>query len=601
MRISMTSALTALLAGVCFICSPAHAQQRAYELDTLHVRAVSRVPQVGQAAFRSVDVVSRSDIERLPGRTLADVLARVLGVDIAPRSPAQADLSIRGSTFEQVLVLVDGVRVSDEQTGHFDLDLAVPLEMVERIEVLRGSGSAVHGSDAVGGVVNIVTSASSRVAAQLQGGSFGTGFGSIVAGTHGIQAGGDYARSDGHRAGTDYEIYQARASATRALRNGQIGLDLGFAVRDFGAADFYAPFQSHERTSTVTAVLRFEPLASRDWQVAPQLSIRRHTDRFTLKREDPSFYQNEHESWQTAAEVTARYAGSERFSVVLGGEAFAAGLESARLGDRMERRAALFTEATLGNVRISALNAGLRTDFGTTFSTFASPSLALTMRVRNGLQLRASAARGFRVPAWTERYYTDPANIGDPDLAPERFWTAEAGARLKMAGGFDFDVASFYRRSEDLIDWAKPANATPAAPWRTMNVEHADFRGVEARLQLPSIHGVRIGAAAMALSVDAADADGYISKYALRQITQQLGFSLEVPLLPSMVASSNLRNARRRLEGSFTTADLRASWTVRQFRVDVDVMNLTGASYRDASAKPVAGRAFSVGAAWRLR
>src|SRR5690606_16014980 len=108
-------------------------------------------------ATRAVQVITADDIRRTPARTVAEVLAWTLGADVLSRSPAQTDLALRGGTFGQVLVLVDGVRMSDPQTGHFNLDLAVPLGEIERIEVLRGGASTTYGSDAMTGVVNVVT------------------------------------------------------------------------------------------------------------------------------------------------------------------------------------------------------------------------------------------------------------------------------------------------------------------------------------------------------------------------------------------------------------------------------------------------------------
>jgi outer membrane receptor protein involved in Fe transport len=322
------------------------------------------------------------------------------------------------------------------------------------------------------------------------------------------------------------------------------------------------------------------------------LNVRRHTDRFTLRRDDPAFYLNEHESWQTGAEMVVRYAHTNRLGFAFGGEGFAAELESARLGDRSERRAALFGEATVGNPLSAALNAGLRADWGNNFDTFASPSLAASLRLLDNLHLRASASRGFRAASWTERYYTDPANEANPDLRTERFWTSEIGARWNAASNVAGDVAVFYRNSKDLIDWAKPADQT-SLPWRTMNVEDASFTGVEARLHLPYVT-----LSGMLLSTDASDAAGFVSKYALRQITEQVALTLELPLFKNLNTTAMLAHARRRLEGSFFRADVRTTWTAKQLRLNLDLFNLTDADYLDASAKPVAGRGFAVGLAW---
>src|SRR5690606_25804552 len=147
-------------------------------------------------------------------RTVADVIGRALGADLLARSPAQADLSIRGGSFEQILVLVDGVPVNDRQTGHFHLDVAVPLDAVERIEVLRGPASAIYGSSAIGGVVNIVTRrGTSDLHARAQTGSFGAyaaGAGVGAArGAWSARVDADLDASDGHRAGTDHRSTQA--------------------------------------------------------------------------------------------------------------------------------------------------------------------------------------------------------------------------------------------------------------------------------------------------------------------------------------------------------------------------------------------------------
>ena len=169
------STLLALIFSI--VTRGALGQQSAIVLDTVHVTVASRSAGTG---VRSEEVITREDIARRPGRNLADILDDALGVEIMGRSPAQADIAMRGSSTTQVLILVDGVRVNDPQTEHANLDLAVPLDDVERIEILRGAGSTLYGPDAAGGVVNIITTGHDGAAAPRQslrgwGGSFGTG------------------------------------------------------------------------------------------------------------------------------------------------------------------------------------------------------------------------------------------------------------------------------------------------------------------------------------------------------------------------------------------------------------------------------------------
>ena len=209
------------------------------------------------------------------------------------RSPAQSDLGIRGSSFEQVVVLVNGVRMSDPQTGHFDLDLAVPLDRVARVEVLRGPASALYGADAVGGVVNIVTREDDAGwVGRLEGGSWGTakvsgGGGGQWEGWPSLSLGGEFSRSDGHRAGTDFEVALLHFSLQDTLAGGTLAGDFGISRRDFGAQDFYAPYPSFEKTRTYTSALKWAAAGIGNSRVELGASFRRHEDEFTLIRDDP--------------------------------------------------------------------------------------------------------------------------------------------------------------------------------------------------------------------------------------------------------------------------------------------------------------------------
>ena len=166
-----------ILSSILWLFAPAAllAQTRPLPLDTLLVQVGSRVSPQLPVLTRSVQIIGQDEIQSLPVRTVSGLLEWATSVEIQSRSPAQSDLGIRGAGFEQVVVLVNGVRMSDPQTGHFDLDLAVPLDLIERVEVLRGPSSAVYGSDAVGGVVNIVTKGDGEGwNGRVEGGSWGT-------------------------------------------------------------------------------------------------------------------------------------------------------------------------------------------------------------------------------------------------------------------------------------------------------------------------------------------------------------------------------------------------------------------------------------------
>lgn len=596
-----THAVLALL-GAAALARPAAAQRAPQQVDTVHV--VARTDPTVVSATRSFEVITRDDLARHAARSLADVLGLALGADAQDRSPAQADIGLRGSTFNQVVVLVDGVRVSDVQSGHYALDLAVPVAMIERVELLRGTGSAMYGSDAIGGVINIVTRTDSSFGdVATRAGSFGgalarAALGGGVRGTV-LRVGGDIDRSSGHRDGTDYRIAQARGSAERRVGAARVTADAAIGARQFGAADFYSPFPSFETTRSSTGSLRASlPLGQRV-TLAGAMHTRRHSDVFTLKRDDPAFYQNVHHGWQHGAEATAQLAVAPRLHVAVGAELLDARLRSARLGDHTELRSAEFAEATFGRAGSASLDVGLRHDRSSAVGGFVSPSVGVAVPLPAGMQLRASSSRGFRAPTWTERYYVDPSNVADSVLRVERFTASEVGLRLAPLARVSADVALFVRRAHDLIDWARPASAAaPLPPWRTRNFASATYRGVEALLRISDLAAIDWTVRGSGLRFDASAEPGTVGKYALRPLTRVLGLTAATHEWRGASLTVDAQRARRASDDDRLRLDARVEQRLGAMRLSLEALNLTDADYLDVSGKPVAGRSAFLGLAW---
>ncbi len=600
-----TTALRLAAAAAVLLSAPPPfaAQERVIPLDTLRVDASSLAAGELGAATRAVDVIPAEAIRRSPASSVADLLQWSVGVDLMPRSPALTDVALRGSSFEQVLVLVDGIRVSDAQTGHFDLDLAVPLDQVERIEILRGPASSLHGADAVGGVINVVTRRDAPgPAARAEAGSFGTiglalSHGAAI-GAARVDVAGELRRADGHRPGTDYETGTARMALRAPVLGGPLRADAAIAARDFGAEGFYGDYPSYEETRTATASLAWRADAGPRLSLEPLLSLRRHGDDFVLFREDPARYRNRHTTMQWGGELLGRFAAAPGLRLAAGVEAYRDELESASLGDRAEDRAAALAEVAAGRIGAVTATAGLRADLHERYGTVWSPSLAAAWWPAERLRLRASGGRAFRAPTWTERYYRDPANVGDPDLSPERAWSAEAGFELLLPFGLRLGAAGFLRDAEELIDWARPSNE-PDAPWRTRNVESARFRGLEAELAAEEVLGIRWTGHGSWLSLESSAAAGFDSKYALRPVVETLALSADRAFAGGLALSLRATRTRRAEEAAYLRADARASYSLHGARVFADAQNLFDADYLDILGYPAAGRSLLLGAEWR--
>ena len=211
------------------------------------------------------------------------------------------------------------------------------------------------------------------------------------------------------------------------------------------------------------------------------------------------------------------------------------------------------------------------------------------------LRARAALGRSFRAPTWTERYYQDPVNIGRDDLQPERAWSGEVG--LDVAAGSDLQLALtvFTRKAKDLIDWARSVQAGPDSPWETRNVEEAKTRGVEGELKVTGPLETRWTVGGMLLSMDSEEARGFLSKYALRPLEEQLNVGVVRPLGDAINMGLSLQRARRKGEDPYHHLDLRGGIRLGRTWLYVDATNLLGAEYPDITGALAPGRALHIG------
>ena len=261
-------------------------------------------PVPAEDVDRSVSVVDTRK-EPLLYNHWVDYLQLDSSVDLQQRAPdgVQADLSIRGSTFEQTLVLLNGLRMNDVQTSHHDLDLPLPTGSLQRIEILPGAGSTFYGSDAVGGTINFITGppqcSEVRVGAAV--GNFGVNqetMSRFVASRLGEQLSVARDFSSGFMPDRDYRSLTIFSNTGLHTALGRGLIMLGYGDKPFGANQFYGDFNSWERTKSWFAGLKQNVGKKTEFD----LGYRRHSDEFILMRDDPSVYKNNHidESWQVA-------------------------------------------------------------------------------------------------------------------------------------------------------------------------------------------------------------------------------------------------------------------------------------------------------------
>ncbi len=461
----------------------------------------------------TVRVVTRAEIEHFPGRSVADLLQWVAGADVRRRgaSGTPADIGLRGTDASGTLILVDGQPMNDPQTNHNSADLDVPLDGIERIEILYSAGSAVWGADAVGGVVNIVTRGGNlgRARAQLDG--------RLVHGSSSLDAGGlrlaskigdavavaaDWFRSEssGFRDDTDQAEDIVRGSARWDTGSGPLTASFGYARRGYGAYSFYGTSQPNQQEATeVRTAAAAATLTLGGWTLVPSVSWRAHHDDFVLDRSSPSLYENLSDTSLVQGRLWARHAllGG---TVVAGIEGGGDSVDSTVLGSHSRRRGAIFlelghpfdeTSPTAGGFRI-----GLRGDEYSDFGSRFTPHAGVFFAALPHLTLRASAGTAFRLPTYTELYYRDPQNAGNPSLSAERATNVEAGINW-AEGAWTLDLVGWHRHGTNLIDFVRPS---VSEPWVAQNLRRADTSGVEATAAWHGRKGALLSRASLAAS-----------------------------------------------------------------------------------------------------
>ncbi|HEX5854851.1 MAG TPA: TonB-dependent receptor [Thermoanaerobaculia bacterium] len=566
----------------------------------------------------TVRVVTREEIAAMPGvRAVPDVLMTVVGIDVRRRGlyGTQADIGIRGSDFNGTLLLVDGQPATDPQSGHLSADFDVPLGAVERIEILSGGGSALWGSSAVGGVVNIVTRGADLGRSNMQCEThYGHGSHSLDAGGYraamrvsgSVSAAVDWERTEnsGFRDDTESASGLLRVSGRWDTRAGPVALGLGYASRNFGAYSFYGTTfpNQQESTRTRTATLS-STLTLGGWTLTPSAFVRAHHDDFVLVRSDPSFYENLHDTVTGLVRAAARHAlfgGTLAFGAEAGRET----ISSTNLGSHGRDHGALFTEFAhawdAAAPAAGSLRAGLRLDMYEGYGSRLSPYAGAAWGALPGLTLRTSFGTSFRAPSFTELYYVDPQNVGNPDLRPEKAWNAEVGTAL-AAGALTLDAAYFHRHATDLIDFVR---SSPSEPFSARNVRQADTDGVEAsadwtRGRPAFLTQLRIQAAYLFVdlaSLSAAAGGATQGKYVLDPLHAKWDVAAGVTLPLGLSATSRLSYfSRPSFADGVWLLSARLSWQVFQGRIlefFVDGDNLGNVRYEEVAGVPLPRRTF---------
>lgn len=538
------------------------------ELDAQRVTGQLFSQNIAEQAF-AVEVIERADLKLLPVTNLADALEWVGGLDVRQRgSGAQVDLGIRGAGYEQTLILVDGVRMNDPQTGHHNFDLPVTLEDIERIEIVRGPGAGQYGPNGNAGVINLVTrkqvdsdnGRSALLKAEAGSKDYARGLLSLAKtqGNWSHFAAISQQESDTYIKGADLDYISQQGNYRLVHQNDAhtTVFGLGYLDRGFGAQGFYAGADKRANENTIQrhAYLTHEQRYSAGRSVDIAVNWRQHDDEFFYLTYAPSVHQTN--AWQSRL----RFRLNE--SLALGYEFNQEDIDStSTLGDRHEREygsAFAFAQYDFGAVQLAGSLSYLDYDGG---DSYTLPVLGLTLPLAAGQQLYLNAGKSVRVPTMNDLFLNQNANKGNPDLKAEETRSAELGARLNLAG-LQTRLAVFKRDTRDAIDYTQTAAevADPNIKYFTArNIDAIDTKGFDAEFDAAGLlaeSGLQKVSLSYTRLIQEFTNQYEVALYSKSQFEHQVVLTLAYELLPGLSATSLYKFEDRYNQNGYRIWDL---------------------------------------------
>ena len=561
---TLSASKAASISDETFRVDSAKATAREVTLDDVCVTG-SRAPLTVSQAARMVTVLSREDIAQAPVQSVNDLLKMAVGVDVRQRGPlgSQTDISIRGGTQEQIVVLLNGINICDPQTGHNTFDLPCDLSDIIRVEVLEGPAGRVYGTSSLVGAINIVTSAhkdsGNSADISLEAGSFGY----AKVGAAGSYAPGSvpltsrlscsYARSDGYsrsRAGrlnTDFSgakaFYQGAYDDDRIKLSWHAGLsDKGWGSGTFYATPRWQTDEQYEHTTKVHTALQGE---NKDGVLHFQPSVywNHYQDRYEGYRGRPNIMKYNYNRCDVYGLKLNSYFDWLCGRTALGAEIRNEDLVSGNLGEPLSRThhiSGTDRDYTLGvnRTNISAhLEHNVIFDHLTISAGFVAAKSSwsnMNMTIYPGLdvsyvmgrvKLFASYNSSLRLPSFTEMYYKLQGYAADPHLKPEEMQAVELGSQIHTPV-VSAKVSAYYHHGKNMIDWIMDTTQGEQAQWQSVNHTQLNAYGLEAALQVP----VKIGQFDLSYSYiyqDKANEPGIVSQYALEYLRHKLVAGLQ--------------------------------------------------------------------------
>lgn len=553
----------------------------------------------------NIEVISAKEIAASPAKSIDELLQQTGGIDIRRRGAngVQSDISLRGSSFEQVLVLVNGIRMNDAQTGHNSMNIPVDLANVERIEIVKGASAQRFGNNAYAGVINIVTKTSTQETAKIsaEAGDFST----YALGLSSTFGKGKFSNlfqatthhSEGYRHSTDYDIHNYFYQNEYQLQNGKIGLQAGFSEKKFGANGFYASpayTEQYEETQASIVALKHQQKFG-NFNLNSNIYWRRGQDMYILIKNKPQVYRNMHIGNNLGGEINGSYRSKLGVTGV-GVEVRKEYLVSSNLGDRNRFITQVFAEH-----HFSLINDKLQISPGISWSNFSNggnffyPGLNAGFDFDENHKIFGNISKVHRIPTFTDLYYKSKTELGNADLTPEHALSAELGYKFQKKNILA-KVSGFLRNTDNAIDWLKNLLTDP---WQAQNIGELRLKGVETEFKHRVNPWLDYGVSYTFL--ENKHSGDRLYRYSLDNFKHQFIANLGVKFCENLNSELIYHYNERASRYSYNLLDAKLNFQKENLSLYLLVNNLTNTNYTENFGIPMPKRWFHVGFRYNIK
>lgn len=548
---------------------------------------------------RTMTIINAETIQNSAATNVADLLQQVAGVDIRRRGTggAQADLYIRGGGFDQTLLLIDGIKMDDAQTGHHSLNAALPIEVIERIEIIKGPAARVFGQNAFTGAINIVTKKQLKnpVAINAERGSFGQTNASATIGK--VYSNSEFIAhigaltSDGYRNNSDYTNYNYFLKGTFNKNKQPIEMIATFFDKKFGAENFYTTnptFNEYEETqnSLVGFSTTFQ---TEKFKIKPRIYWRRGQDIFLLRRNNPAFYRNLHITNKVGFETNASY-NSNMGITGFGVDVSRVSINSNNLGEHHRIMANVFLEHRFHFFDNQLdITPGVAITYFSDFKFHAFPGIDVGYQLSESIKIYGNLGTTYRIPTYTDLFYRDPVTIGNPDLQPEEAFSQEIGLKFNR-GNFSGSMAFFNRDATNLIDYIRPN--TSQTIFTATNITEVNTKGFE----FDANYNFKMVGFTQTLSVGYSFLDDTIleqnkelSRYSLNTLRHHFTTRFSSKILKNLTQNIIYKHAERTTGQSYNVWDASIVLTLSEIDFTFTANNIFDSDYIESGFVPMPG------------